>query len=274
MGRIRWYQDRIDRLPQWRDWGACYYTFRHWWVYCGNRREELSFSVTYFKEEKGLFPYVRSKELLFRWTELETFGSALLRSHIGSSTELNAQIYDDDCSLSHFAIFSDIFAELADYRLQLMGQSRSHGTPIVRPMFADFSYDDQVWSQNDQFLFGSDFLVAPVLHPSGINLTSVHNRSSPCTDLPQNASCPLLCDEPFFVKVKVYLPSNSEWVHLWSGEHYECYESGNTLHITSPIGNPPVFFKRNSSVGMHLREHVIRKGLNRLFAWENATISP
>lgn len=220
------------------------------------------------KEEKGLFPYVRSKELLFRWTELETFSSALLRSHIGSSTEFNAQIYDDDCTLSHFAIFSDIFAELADYRLQLMGRSRSHGTPLIRPMFADYSYDDQAWSHNEQFLFGSDFLVAPVLHPAKAEPSS-QNWSTPCAGIPGNTSCPLLCKEPFFVAVKVYLPSHTQWVHLWSGEHYEGGELGKTVTISSPIGNPPVFYKRDSSIGLHLREYIVRKRLHQLFAGKN-----
>ena len=216
------------------------------------------------KEEKGLFPYVRSKELLFRWTELEVFSSALLRSHIGSSTEYNAQVYDDDCTLSHFAIFSDIFAELADYRLQLMGRSRSHGTPLIRPMFADYSYDALAWSHNEQYLFGSDFLVAPVLHPAKPELFP-RNWTTPCTDPAHNSTCPLLCKEPFFVEVSVYLPSHTEWVHLWSGEHHEGGELGRTITVTSPIGNPPVFFKRNSSIGQHLREYIVRKGLSRLF---------
>lgn len=222
------------------------------------------------KEEKGLFPYVRSKELLFRWTELETFSSALLRTHIGSSTEFNAQVYDDDCTLSHFAIFSDIFAELADYRLQLMGRSRSQGTPLVRPMFADYGYDDESWTHNEQFLFGSEFLVAPVLHPAKAEM-SPRNWSTPCADLPINSSCPLLCREPYFVNVSVYLPSHTRWVNLWSGEHFESGELGRTVMMTSPIGNPPVFFKWNSSVGLHLREYIVRKGLHRLFAWNDSS---
>ena len=62
--------------------------------------------------DSGLY-YVRTPELLKRWSELAAFGSGLFRTHIGSSTTpLDAQIYDSEDSMKHFAEFADIFAKV------------------------------------------------------------------------------------------------------------------------------------------------------------------
>ncbi len=46
---------------------------------------------------------------------------------------------------------------------------RSTGTalPMVRPMVLDFQHDRSTWNIDTQYMFGSSFLVAPVLNPEG-----------------------------------------------------------------------------------------------------------
>lgn len=45
------------------------------------------------QQERGPYPYIRTKELLFRWIELSAFGSALFRTHVGSSCNpINKQV--------------------------------------------------------------------------------------------------------------------------------------------------------------------------------------
>ena len=56
----------------------------------------------------------------------------------------------------------------------------------MRPLFLDFQDDDRAWTIEDEFLFGSDVLVAPVLEaaPAGR---------------------------------EVYLPEGASWTHAWTG---------------------------------------------------------
>jgi alpha-glucosidase len=77
--------------------------------------------------------YIRSEELLKRWTELSTFGAGLFRTHIGSSTTpLDAQVYDNAESMAHFAQFGNIFGQLSSYRDLLIEEAQSEGMPLMR----------------------------------------------------------------------------------------------------------------------------------------------
>ncbi len=71
----------------------------------------------------------------------------------------------------HFARFSQLFALLKPYRLQLMQEAAEKGWPLVRPMAAYYGYDVQSLQLTQQFMFGADFLVAPVLESA---LNCVH----------------------------------------------------------------------------------------------------
>ena len=70
--------------------------------------------------------YIRTQELLMRWSEFGAFGSGLFRTHIGSSTSpLAAQVYDTQESMEHFGKFASLFAALSDYRNQMMLEAQS-----------------------------------------------------------------------------------------------------------------------------------------------------
>src|SRR3546814_8236 len=64
----------------------------------------------YTMEELGtILNYTRSSELLKRWSELAAFGSALYRTHVGSSlSPSNAKVWDSPDSIKHFARFGTI----------------------------------------------------------------------------------------------------------------------------------------------------------------------
>lgn len=128
--------------------------------------------------------YIRSQELLERWSEFAAFGSIMYRTHIGSSTtDEDAQIYDSDESLAHFGEFADIFGFLQEYRNNLVDEAIENGLPLMRyflmylfycypsitsccsrPLFLSYGYDDRVWELDEQYLFGEDFLVAPCMY--------------------------------------------------------------------------------------------------------------
>jgi alpha-D-xyloside xylohydrolase len=45
-----------------------------------------------------------------------------------------------------------------------MKATHERGTPPMRPLFYDFPHDSEAWSIEDEFMFGPDLLIAPVLY--------------------------------------------------------------------------------------------------------------
>lgn len=222
---------------------------------------------------------MRSRELLLRWTELAAFGSALFRSHIGLITSAsNAQIYDDDRTITHFAKFTNIFSFLSDYRSVLMQEAHEKGWPLIRQMAAHFAFDENCWELTSQFMFGADFLIAPVLDPAGNNTffrSQVNNN--PAADERRkdttggNAAAPFL--ELGVAVVKVYIPRHTEWIHLWTGQQVVGGESGRYVNVEAPIGAPPVFYLPHSEYGAKLREFVNKYQMSNVCANSRCGIS-
>jgi alpha-glucosidase (family GH31 glycosyl hydrolase) len=53
-------------------------------------------------------------------------------------------VYDDEVTMTHFAQFARVFAQLAAYRGELMAEAARKGWPLMRPMAAHYAYDPQV----------------------------------------------------------------------------------------------------------------------------------
>ena len=64
----------------------------------------------------------------------------------------------------------------------------------------------------DQFLYGADLLVAPVIEEGAVSRD-------------------------------VVLPGEGVWRHVWSGEDF----APGTQTISAPIGRPPVFYRPGSA---------------------------
>lgn len=156
----------------------------------------------------------RSKELLMRWEELNIF-NAVYRTHEGLRPDLSAQEYTDNETLAHFARSAKMFKALSFYRRQLVKEAADSGYPVVRHPFIQFSDDPNTFSLRYQFMYGSEFMVAPVLDPG---------RTS----------------------VKLYLPKG-KWVNLWTGETLT-NTIGKWVTANAPIGKPVMFYQKGSKV--------------------------
>ena len=55
--------------------------------------------------------------------------------------------------------------ELRDYIRELMKQAHEESTPLMRAMWYVFPEAEDLWDLKDQYMFGSRYLVAPVLQP-------------------------------------------------------------------------------------------------------------
>jgi alpha-D-xyloside xylohydrolase len=96
---------------------------------------------------------------------------------------------------------------------QLDGAS-SEGLPAMRPLFVDFPDDARAWEVEDQFMFGTDVLVAPVLE------AGARER-------------------------EVYLPSGARWTHAWSGV---VRDGGTAVVEDAPLPEIPVYLRDGAEV--------------------------
>lgn len=169
----------------------------------------------------------RSKELLMRWEELNIF-NAIYRTHEGINPKISAQYYTDNETMAHFARSTKIFKALSFYRKQLMQQAADSGYPIVRHPFLKFPDDPNTYELTYQFMYGSEFMVAPVLDGG---------RSS----------------------VKLYLPKGS-WVNLWTGETL-VNTTGKWITANAPIGKPVMFYQTGSEVAKRFIDSLASAGI-------------
>ncbi len=97
---------------------------------------------------------------------------------------------------------------LKPYLQELYREASQRGAPLMRPMFWEFPEDPLCWELEDQYMFGSRYLVAPILEAGA-------------------------------VRRGVYLPVGS-WKLLSTGE---TFGGGQTLTLPAPLEEMPVLEK-------------------------------
>lgn len=106
--------------------------------------------------------------------------------------------------------------KLRPYIRKAMKEAHEKGTPPMRPLFYDFSKDETAWEIDDEYLFGSDLLVAPVLYEGA------GSRG-------------------------VYLPEGARWLEYGTGK---VYEGGRTVTADAPLDVIPLFLKDLHEIGL------------------------
>lgn len=152
---------------------------------------------------------IRTEELMQRWYELGAF-TPVMRTHEGNRPDDNLQIDSTPELLSGFARWSRVHAALAPWVRHLCEEAVATGLPAQRALFLHYPDDRETFTIQDQYLYGADLMVAPVIEEGA-------------------------------VMRDVYLPAG-EWVHVWSGKRF-----GAGWHeVDAPIGSPPVFWREGS----------------------------
>jgi len=88
-----------------------------------------------------------------------------------------------------------------------MRQAHLSGTPVVRGLFYEFPDDPRAWDRADEYLFGPDLLVAPVLDPGATRRT-------------------------------VYLPDGATWIEVPTGQSLA---GGQSVTVDAPLDAIPSF---------------------------------
>jgi len=108
--------------------------------------------------------------------------------------------------------FLRIREKLRPYIMRMMEEASVVGIPPMRPLALLFPEESEAWSCDDQFMFGSDILVAPVLEKGA------RHRS-------------------------LWLPSGNKWMDPWSGG---VFEGGVYATVDAPLDQIPLFLREGS----------------------------
>jgi alpha-D-xyloside xylohydrolase len=103
---------------------------------------------------------------------------------------------------------------LRPYIKGLMEQAHENGSPVIRTMFYEFPNDPVCWKLQDQYMFGPDILVAPVLY------AGMRSR-------------------------EIYLPEGSSWKDARVGK---TFEGGQFVTAEAPIDVIPVFLRNGADL--------------------------
>lgn len=96
------------------------------------------------------------------------------------------------------------------YTRKLMEEAHEKGTPVMRTLFYMYPQDCACWDVEDEYMYGPDVLVAPVLHAGQ-------------------------------TKRSVYLPEGDDWVESATGKEYA---GGQRVVADAPLDVIPVFVRK------------------------------
>ena len=153
--------------------------------------------------ELGGFFGLPDPKLYSRWVEFSTF-SPLMRMH---GTEPREPWEFGDAALAHYKIYADVRMRLVDYLHRQATESHRTGLPMMRSMAMAFPDQPNLATIDDQYLLGTDLLVAPVL-------TESDSR-------------------------RVTFPTGN-WTNLWTNE---VVKGGQTMLVNAPLGQIPVYVR-------------------------------
>ena len=109
--------------------------------------------------------------------------------------------------------------ELKPYIMKQMKLASEDGTPVMRPLFYDFCGDKNVYDIGDEYMFGPDLLVAPVVGPGAR-------------------------------KRMVYLPEGCRWKDAGTGM---VYDGGTRIEADAPLDTIPLFLKEDARLSLQMK---------------------
>ncbi len=160
----------------------------------------------------GFAQGVKDDTLYTRWLQFASF-SPILRPH-GSGIP-SEPVFFNDTTQRIVRYFMDERYRLLPYLYTTVWQTHKDGTPIIRPLFFGFPNDSVTYSIMNEYLWGSDFLVAPILHKR------VQQR-------------------------RLYLP-NGLWYDWWNSKKYK---GGRWITVPVKLQTIPVFVKAGAFIPM------------------------
>ena len=140
----------------------------------------------------------------------ESYRNGIPQCDSGSPNELWSYGEENYAIMQHWL---GVRETLRPYIDKLYENAHNHGDPLMRPMFWHYPDEPQSWQTEDQYLFGEDLLVAPVMQAG--------QRQR-----------------------EVWLPGGHCWVSL-DGERYQ---GGQRVTVAATLETIPLFIREGSTL--------------------------
>jgi alpha-glucosidase (family GH31 glycosyl hydrolase) len=187
-------------------------------------------AVPYWGTDVGGFfhPVAETGELYARWFQLAAF-TPIFRSH--------GWVWREHVPWAHGADVEAICREYAELRYRLLPytytlawQAHTLGLPLMRPLVLNYPDDPRVWNLGYEFLWGDDFLVAPVTREGA-------------TAWP------------------VYLPAGV-WYDFWTGERRD---GARGVSVDAPLSRLPLHVRAGAIIPLGpVMQHTAERPLDEI----------
>lgn len=168
--------------------------------------------ISFCGTDVGGFGFDCTGELLSRWVQVGCF-TPLFRNHSSIQTRDQEPWAFDEETLNINRKYIKLRYKLLPYIYDLMWKGESTGLPVMRPLVMHYEHDSNVYEINDEFMFGENILVAPVVEQGK--------------------------------KVRtVYLPEG-RWIDYWTKE---VIEGGRYIIKEAPLDTCPIYIKAGSII--------------------------
>eukprot|EP00835_Amoeboradix_gromovi_P003344 NODE_217_length_14216_cov_0.430545.p2 type:complete len:637 gc:universal NODE_217_length_14216_cov_0.430545:8957-7047(-) len=151
--------------------------------------------------------FKRTVDILIRWSEFNVFES-IIRTHDTTAPLIEKQVYSSNTTIKYFKQAIDKHAALKEIRDELMMEYQANGLGLFRALYLYYPNEKPVWNIRDQFLYGPNILVAPIMQANKFER-------------------------------RLYLP-NEAWIHIYSKKEYK----QGWITIKSDYGKTPIFVRK------------------------------
>lgn len=163
----------------------------------------------------GYWGGTATHELFARWLGLSAFSPVM---EIGPLNDRAPWDMPDGTgynveAIATWRLYSHLHEHLRDYSARYAEEAHATGAPLMRPLFLEYPDDDRAWQIWDEYLYGEDYLVAPVIEEGA-------------------------------TEREVYLPEG-RWVDYWEPDG-GAIKGPTTVTVETPIYKTPIFLREES----------------------------
>jgi len=163
--------------------------------------------VPFVGTDAGGFGGDTTPELLIRWTQLGAF-TPFFRNHSAIDTRRQEPWAFDQTTEDIVGDWIRLRYRFLPYAYSAFEEAHRTGLPVMRPLLLEYPDDPNTVNLSDQYLFGTDVMVAPVYQPGARHRL-------------------------------VYLPAGV-WYDFWTGERLE---GGRHLVAEAPLERMPLYVR-------------------------------